>query len=46
MVGGDKESHERLQEGTAKIKEEIDKRGGKVRCPEEFKEIVDKAREE
>lgn len=42
VVGGSKESHERGHQITAKVTEEVKKRGGKVRSPEELAEIVDK----
>jgi hypothetical protein len=41
VVGGSQEAHEQMQERTAKIREEIDKRG-EIRSAEEFQEIADK----
>lgn len=43
VVGGSKESHEEMQEKTAKIREEIDKRGT-IRSHEELQEIAEKVK--
>ncbi len=46
LVGGSKETHERLQERAIKINEELDRRGmrlGDVSSPEEAREIVERA---
>ncbi|MCE9634585.1 MAG: hypothetical protein K8T90_02680 [Planctomycetes bacterium] len=46
LVGGSKETHERMQETTIRFNEELDRRGMRlsdVRCADELREIADKA---
>jgi hypothetical protein len=46
LVGGSKETHERMQETTVRLNEELDRRGMRladVRCVEELREIAGKA---
>lgn len=47
LVGGSKDTHERMTECAIKVNEELDRRGrtlGEVRSVEELREIVEKAR--
>ena len=46
LVGGSKETHERMQETTIRFNEELDRRGirlSDVRCADELREIAEKA---
>jgi len=46
LVGGSKETHERMQETTVRLNQELDRRGirlADVRCADELREIAQKA---